>query len=235
MRFIMLDTETTGLKVEEGHRLIEIGCIELSDRQITERTLHFYVNPERDIDEGAIAVHGITLDKLLDKPRFAEIAQEFVTFIAGSKLVIHNAPFDLGFLDAELASAGLGKVADHVETVIDTLVMARELHPGQRNSLDALCARYSVNNEHRVLHGALLDARLLADVYLAMTRGQDSLGISEDDAAALALDNTIANIPKEKLVVLRASPEELAAHEAILDQIDRESGGKTIWKTLAQG
>lgn len=235
MRFIMLDTETTGLKVEEGHRLIEIGCIELSDRQITERTLHFYVNPERDIDEGAIAVHGITLDKLLDKPRFAEIAQEFVTFIAGSKLVIHNAPFDLGFLDAELASAGLGKVADHVETVIDTLVMARELHPGQRNSLDALCARYSVNNEHRVLHGALLDARLLADVYLAMTRGQDSLGILEDDAAALALDNTIANIPKEKLVVLRASPEELAAHEAILDQIDRESGGKTIWKTLAQG
>ena len=235
MRFIMLDTETTGLKVEEGHRLIEIGCIELSGRQITERTLHFYVNPERDIDEGAIAVHGITLDKLLDKPRFAEIAQEFVTFIAGSKLVIHNAPFDLGFLDAELASAGLGKVADHVETVIDTLVMARELHPGQRNSLDALCARYSVNNEHRVLHGALLDARLLADVYLAMTRGQDSLGISEDDAAALALDNTIANIPKEKLVVLRASPEELAAHEAILEQIDRESGGKTIWKTLAQG
>lgn len=235
MRFIMLDTETTGLKVEEGHRLIEIGCIELSDRRITERTLHFYVNPERDIDEGAIAVHGITLDQLLDKPRFAEIAQEFVAFIAGSKLVIHNAPFDLGFLDAELASAGLGKVADHVETVIDTLVMARELHPGQRNSLDALCARYSVNNEHRVLHGALLDARLLADVYLAMTRGQDSLGILEDDAAALALDNTIANIPKEKLVVLRASPEELAAHEAILDQIDRESGGKTIWKTLAQG
>lgn len=235
MRFIMLDTETTGLKVEEGHRLIEIGCIELSDRRVTERTLHFYVNPERDIDEGATAVHGITLDKLLDKPRFAEIAQEFVAFIAGSKLVIHNAPFDLGFLDAELASAGLGKVADHVETVIDTLVMARELHPGQRNSLDALCARYSVNNEHRVLHGALLDARLLADVYLAMTRGQDSLGILEDDAAALALDNTIANIPKEKLVVLRASPEELAAHEAILDQIDRESGGKTIWKTLAQG
>lgn len=235
MRFIMLDTETTGLKVEEGHRLIEIGCIELSDRRVTERTLHFYVNPERDIDEGATAVHGITLDKLLDKPRFAEIAQEFVAFIAGSKLVIHNAPFDLGFLDAELASAGLGKVTDHVETVIDTLVMARELHPGQRNSLDALCARYSVNNEHRVLHGALLDARLLADVYLAMTRGQDSLGILEDDAAALALDNTIANIPKEKLVVLRASPEELAAHEAILDQIDRESGGKTIWKTLAQG
>lgn len=235
MRFIMLDTETTGLKVEEGHRLIEIGCIELSDRQITERTLHFYVNPERDIDEGAIAVHGITLDKLSDKPRFAEIAQEFIAFIAGSKLVIHNAPFDLGFLDAELATAGLGKVADHVETVIDTLVMARELHPGQRNSLDALCARYSVNNEHRVLHGALLDARLLADVYLAMTRGQDSLGILEDDAAALALDNTIANIPKEKLVVLRASPEELAAHEAILDQIDRESGGKTIWKTLTQG
>ena len=235
MRFIMLDTETTGLKVEEGHRLIEIGCIELTDRRISERTLHFYVNPERDIDEGATAVHGITLDKLLDKPRFAEIAQDFVTFITGSKLVIHNAPFDLGFLDAELSSAGLGKVADHVETVIDTLVMARELHPGQRNSLDALCARYSVNNEHRVLHGALLDARLLADVYLAMTRGQDSLGILEDDAAALALDNTIANIPKEKLVVLRASPEELAAHEAILDQIDRESGGKTIWKTLAQG
>lgn len=229
MRYVMLDTETTGLKIEEGHRIIEVGCIELNDRVHTDRQLHVYVNPDRDIEEGATAVHGITRDQLTDKPRFAEIAQGLVDFVRDSRVVIHNAAFDLAFLDAEFRQAGLEPFQSYVEDVIDSLALARELHPGQRNSLDALCQRYNINNEHRVLHGALLDARLLADVYLALTRGQDDLvGINDQDSMEGL--PSIADIPRERLIVQRASPQEAKAHAAIMADIDRESGGKALWR-----
>lgn len=229
MRYVMLDTETTGLKIEEGHRIIEVGCIELNDRVHTDRQLHVYVNPDRDIEEGATAVHGITRDQLTDKPRFTEIAQGLVDFVRDSRVVIHNAAFDLAFLDAEFRQAGLEPFKSYAEEVIDSLALARELHPGQRNSLDALCQRYNINNEHRVLHGALLDARLLADVYLAMTRGQDDLvGINDQDSMEGL--PSIADIPRERLIVQRASPQEAKAHAAIMAEIDRESGGKALWR-----
>ncbi|WP_370264447.1 DNA polymerase III subunit epsilon, partial [Limnobacter sp.] len=177
MRFVVLDTETTGLEVRQGHRIIEIGCIEVLGRQVTERYFHEYINPEREVDEGAYQVHGISNEMLADKPKFERIAKNFVDFIKGSTLIIHNAAFDVGFLDMELDRLGLGKVQDHVESVIDSLLMAREMFPGKRNNLDALCDRLGVNNAHRQLHGALLDSQILAEVYLAMTRGQDSLVI----------------------------------------------------------
>jgi len=227
MRWVMLDTETTGLRVEEGHRLIEIGCIECIDRRITDRSFHVFINPEREIDEGATQVHGMTWDQLKDKPLFADVAQGLVEFVQGAEVVIHNAEFDRGFLDAELKRAGREPFSSYCSRLIDSLGHARELHPGQRNSLDALCQRYGISNEHRVLHGALLDARLLAEVYLAMTRGQEALLISsEDDAdareAGIALDTT-------GLIVRRATDEELQAHEAIMQEIARVSGGKRIW------
>ncbi|NBP26127.1 MAG: DNA polymerase III subunit epsilon [Betaproteobacteria bacterium] len=227
MRWVMLDTETTGLRVEEGHRLIEIGCIECIDRRITDRSFHVFINPEREIDEGATQVHGMTWDQLKDKPFFAEVAQGLVEFVQGAEVVIHNAEFDRGFLDAELKRAGLEPFSSYCTRLTDSLGHARELHPGQRNSLDALCQRYGISNEHRVLHGALLDARLLAEVYLAMTRGQEALLISsEDDAdareAGIAIDTT-------GLIVRRATDEELQAHEVIMQEIDRASGGKRIW------
>ena len=230
-RQIVLDTETTGLNAKLGDRVIEIGCLEILNRRITERSFHCYVNPEREIEEGAAKVHGLTREFLADKPRFAEVAAGFLDYVRGAELVIHNADFDLEFLDTELALAHRGKLAEHAAGVVDTLAMARELHPGKRNSLDALCERYSVNNSHRTLHGALLDARLLAEVYLAMTRGQESLVMElETPAAATA---AAARVDLSRLVVVRPSADELAAHERALDAIDKAAKGASLWRRLA--
>ncbi len=231
MRRIVLDTETTGLEPSEGHRVIEIACVELFDRRPTGRNFHRYLNPEREIDAGAIQVHGLTTDFLADKPRFADVADEFVEFVEGAELLIHNAPFDVGFLDAEFALIGRPGVASFA-TVTDTLAMAREMHPGKRNSLDALCERYQVDNSRRALHGALLDAQLLADVWLAMTRGQDTLDISLVSAPSAGAGGGAAERP-ERLAVLRASAEELAAHAAMCERIDKESKGRCLWKQPA--
>ena len=227
-RQIVLDTETTGLNAKLGDRVIEIGCIEMRSRRVTENHFHQYLNPERKSDEGAARVHGIADEFLADKPKFAEIAKQFVEYVRGAELIIHNAGFDVEFLDLELARAGLGKLADHVAGVVDSLGMARELHPGKRNSLDALCERYAVDNAHRTLHGALLDARLLAEVYLAMTRGQESLVMDLETPAEMAA--VAAAIDASKLVVLRATPEELKAHDKYLDGLAKESGGKVLWR-----
>ncbi|TWG86715.1 DNA polymerase-3 subunit epsilon [Cupriavidus gilardii J11] len=235
MRQIVLDTETTGLSAATGDRLIEIGCVELVNRRLTGRHLHYYVNPERDIDEGAIAVHGITLDFLADKPRFADIAHEVRDFVQDAELIIHNAAFDLGFLDMEFQRLGLPPFRQHVGSVIDTLLEARQMFPGKRNSLDALCERLGVSNAHRTLHGALLDAELLAEVYLAMTRGQNALVIDMMDtgagpgAAAIAT----ADLSALRLPVIEPSAEELAAHAAVLKDMDKASGGKTVWQEAA--
>lgn len=228
MRRIVLDTETTGLDPSEGHRVIEIACVELFDRRPTGRNFHRYLNPDREIDAGAIQIHGLTGDFLADKPRFPDIADEFIEFVEGAELLIHNAPFDAGFLDAEFALMGRPGIAT-LCPVTDTLAMARELHPGKRNSLNALCERYLVDNSRRSLHGALLDAQLLADVWLAMTRGQDALDISllSEPAAATA------GAPPERparLAVVRASAGELAAHAGMCERIDQESKGACLWK-----
>ena len=231
-RQILLDTETTGLSARLGDRVIEIGCIELLSRSVTDRHFHCYVNPEREIDEGATKVHGLTLEFLADKPRFADIAKDFLDFIGGAELIIHNAPFDVEFLDRELALAGLKNLSEYAPSIIDTLPLARELHPGKRNSLDALCERYAVNNSHRTLHGALLDARLLAEVYLALTRGQESLVMDLDEPTAA--QTAAALVDAKKLTVLRASSAELKEHEKILDAIDKtakEKGG-SLWRRL---
>ena len=227
MRWIMLDTETTGLRVDEGHRLIEIGCVECIDRRITDRHFHVYLNPQREIDEGATQVHGMTWDQLKDKPLFGDVVQEFLEFIEGAALVIHNAEFDRGFLYEELGRVGLKPLASYCASIIDSLGHARELHPGQRNSLDALCQRYGISNDHRVLHGALLDSRLLAEVYLAMTRGQEVLLMAADDEVASGESGPPLDL--SGLVVRPASPEERQAHDAVLKEIDRVSGGKLIW------
>jgi DNA polymerase-3 subunit epsilon len=233
-RLIVLDTETTGLHVHLGDRVIELGCIELLNRRVSERGFHKYVNPEREVEEGALKVHGITREFLADKPRFAEVAAEFVDYVAGAELIIHNAEFDVGFLDLELERAGLGKLSTHVAGIIDSLAMARELHPGKRNSLDALCERYGIDNAHRTLHGAQLDARLLADVYLAMTRGQESLVIDLETPAEAAA--AVARVDVSLLVVVMPSAEEIAAHEAYLDALDKAAeGGRSVWRNLAAG
>lgn len=229
-RQIVLDTETTGLNAKLGDRVIEIGCVELVNRRITERSFHRYLNPGRQIDEGAVKVHGITSEFLADKPKFADIAREFLDYVRGAELVIHNAEFDIEFLDQELALSGLGRLSEHVAGVIDTLAMARELHPGKRNSLDALCERYGVRNAHRTLHGAVLDAELLAEVYLAMTRGQDSLGM--DLVPPPAGEAEAGRVDTSRLSVLRASAEEVAAHEKYLDALDREAGPGSLWRRL---
>jgi len=231
-RYVVLDTETTGLDPRSGDRIIEIGCIEILDRRVTGRHYHSYLNPEREIDPGATAVHGFTWDDLRDKPKFAQVASDFLAFVDGAALIIHNAPFDLGFLDAELARLELGTFRPRCTEVIDSLAFARELHPGKRNSLDALCDRYGVSNAHRTLHGALLDAELLAEVYLAMTRGQDSLVIDIETPVKSEAEGGVA-IGQIELLVLRASDEELAAHEKLLDGIDKDSRGKTVWRKLA--
>jgi len=232
-RQIVLDTETTGLNARMGDRVIEIGCIELLSRNVTERQFHTFLNPEREIDEGAAKVHGLTLEFLADKPKFADIARDFVEYISGAELIIHNAAFDVEFLDQELSFAGLGKLTEYAASVVDTLAMARELHPGKRNGLDALCERYGVNNSHRTLHGALLDARLLAEVYLALTRGQDSLVMDLDQPSAAQA--AAALVDAKKLTVLRATAEELAAHERILDLIDKAAAtqGGSVWRKLS--
>jgi DNA polymerase-3 subunit epsilon len=225
MRQIVLDTETTGLEHSEGHRVIEIGAVELLDRRLTGNHFHQYLNPQRDIEDGALEVHGITLEFLQDKPVFAEIAEEFLSFIQGAELIIHNAPFDTGFLNMELGLAGMTTAAiEDCATVMDTLELARDLHPGQRNSLDALCKRYEVDNSSRKLHGALLDAEILADVYLAMTGGQSDLGLSFNAVSGPesgALDPMAR--PDAPLIVLRANEEEMAEHRARLEAIQKES------------
>jgi DNA polymerase-3 subunit epsilon len=227
-RQVILDTETTGLNAKLGDRVIEIGCIEMRSRRVTDNRFHRYVNPERKSEEGATRVHGISDEFLADKPKFAEIAQEFVDYIRGAEIIIHNAGFDVEFLDLELERAGLGKLAEHAAGVVDSLAMARELHPGKRNSLDALCERYAVDNAHRTLHGALLDARLLAEVYLAMTRGQDSLVMDLETPAEMAA--VAASIDASKLVVLRATAMELKAHEKYLDGLAKEAAGGVLWR-----
>jgi DNA polymerase-3 subunit epsilon len=230
MRQIVLDTETTGLNVKLGDRIIEIGCVELLSRRVSERSFHVYVNPERDIDEGASRVHGMTREDLRAKPKFAEVARDFLDYVRGAEVIIHNADFDVEFLDAELKRAGLGKLREHVAGIVDTLAHARELHPGKKNSLDALCERYFINNAGRTLHGALLDARLLAECYLAMTRGQESLMMELETpmAAAAAAAGLILDV--SKLIVQRASPEELAAHEQYLDALEKEARGVSVWR-----
>ncbi len=229
MRQIVLDTETTGLDPRSGHRIIEVACIEMENRRFTGRHLHKYVNPEREIDEGAQRVHGISLEFLADKPKFADIADEFLEFINGAELIIHNAPFDIGFLNAELDRLGRVPVGTICNGVIDTLRMAKELHPGKRNSLDALCERYEIDNSSRTLHGALLDTELLADVFLAMTRGQNSLMIEPDAAPRpnIGADGLVRE--RKPLNVRRALPEEIAEHEQVLAAIDKESKGACIW------
>jgi DNA polymerase-3 subunit epsilon len=229
MRQIVLDTETTGLDPRQGHRIIEVACIEMVNRRLTGRHLHKYVNPERDIDEGAQAVHGITLEFLADKPKFADIVDEFLDFINGAELVIHNAPFDIGFLNAELRRLDRVPVGTICSGVTDTLKMAKELHPGKRNSLDALCDRYEIDNSSRTLHGALLDTELLADVFLAMTRGQNSLMIEPDAEARPQLGADGVARQRKPLIVRRAQPDEIAEHERVLAAIDKESKGACVW------
>src|SRR5574340_752023 len=233
MRQIVLDTETTGLEFRLGDRIIEIGCVELVARKLTGNRFHRYVNPEREIEAGAMAVHGISNEFLQDKPKFAEIAAEFADFVRGAELVIHNAAFDVGFLNHELSLLGLPPLEQTCCGVVDTLKLAKELHPGRRNSLDALCERYTVDNSGRTLHGALLDAELLAEVYLAMTRGQESLIIDLEVAAALA-DIGLAQHERPQLKVVLADEAELAQHECVLSEIDKESKGGCVWRALEQ-
>ena len=229
MRQIVLDTETTGLNPRDGHRIIEVACIEMVNRRLTGRHLHKYMHPERDIDAGAQAVHGITLEFLADKPKFADIADEFLEFINGAQLIIHNAPFDLGFLNAELDRLDRVPVETICSGVIDTLKDAKALHPGKRNSLDALCERYEIDNSGRTLHGALLDTELLAEVYLAMTRGQNALMIEPDEAPPVLLGADGKARQRKPLLVRRASAEEIVEHESVLAAIDKESKGACIW------
>ena len=237
MRQVVLDTETTGLEPSQGHRIIEIGCVELVDRKLTGRHYHQYINPGREVDAGAIEVHGITNEFLVDKPRFKQITADFLAFIDGAELIIHNAPFDVGFIDHEFNSLGTdspGTVVDYC-SVVDTLVMARQKHPGQRNNLDALCQRYEVDNSQRDLHGALLDAEILADVYLLMTGGQTNLQLSAEDPDNIGDSNTDTAIrrlapDRPAFKVIMASADELQAHEERLKEIDKASDGKNMWR-----
>ncbi len=233
MRQVVLDTETTGLEAARGHRVIEIGCIELLNRRASGRHFHSYLNPEREVDEGARAVHGLALADLQDKPRFGEVVDELLRFIAGAELIIHNASFDLGFLDAELARLGRDPPVRVGELcpVLDTLALAREMHPGQRNSLDALCKRYGIDNSHRELHGAMLDARILADVYLAMTGGQSALALDDAPRRAAVPQATAAAAGELALVVVAATPAERAAHEQLQELLQKESRGRCLWRS----
>jgi DNA polymerase-3 subunit epsilon len=232
VRLIVLDTETTGLNVKLGDRVVEIGCVEVLSRRISERHFHAYVNPEREIDEGASRVHGLTQEDLRSKPKFAEVARDFLDYVGGAELIIHNADFDVEFLDAELARAGLGRLAEHVAKVTDTLAFARELHPGKKNSLDALCERYLIDNSNRTLHGALLDARLLAECYLAMTRGQESLVMELEAPAAVLAAAEALRIDVSSLIVVPALAEELALHERYLDGMEKDARGPSLWRRL---
>jgi DNA polymerase-3 subunit epsilon len=230
-RQIVLDTETTGLNPRLGNRVIEIGCVELSNRKLTGNNFHRYINPERDSEEGALAVHGLTKEFLSDKPTFPQIVDEFLEFVRGAELVIHNAPFDMGFLNAEFERLGLSKLEVYVDGVIDTLVQAKELHPGKRNSLDALCDRYEVSNSHRKLHGALLDAELLADVFLAMSRGQNSFSIEINEEPSIVIVETIELDEADRNVLVQyADSHEQNEHEALLQDIGKASQGACIWQ-----
>ncbi len=226
MRQVVLDTETTGLDARSGDRIIEIGCVEMVARKLTGHRYHVYINPERQIDAGALAVHGISNDFLLDKPKFAQIAAEFCDFVKDAELIIHNAAFDLGFLDAELGRLKRPPVKDLCGGVVDSLKLARELHPGRKNSLDVLCDRYEIDNSHRTLHGALLDAELLAEIYLAMTRGQESLLMDEEPLPPAATDETGERV-RPSLLVQWADEAEQAAHEAYLAEIAKKA--KCLW------
>ena len=235
MRQIVLDTETTGLEPADGHRIIEIGCVEVVDRRLTGNTYHQYLQPDREIDAGAVEVHGITNEVLADKPRFADVAAEFLDFIRGAELVIHNAPFDVGFIDHEFALLAdpPGTVTQHC-MVLDTLVLARHMHPGQRNSLDALCRRYDIDNSQRDLHGALLDAEILADVYLAMTGGQVSLSLDSQADSQGVQRSVIRRVAatRKPLRVIRADAEEARAHAARLDAIEKVAENTCVWRRL---
>ncbi|CAM2147761.1 DNA polymerase III subunit epsilon [Pararobbsia alpina] len=234
MRQLILDTETTGLNARSGDRIIEFGAVELVNRRLTGRNLHFYINPERDSDPGALAVHGLTTEFLSDKPKFAEIANQILDFVAGADLIIHNAPFDLGFLDAEFSLLGQPTFSSQCGEVIDTLVLAKSMYPGKRNSLDALCDRLGVSNAHRTLHGALLDSELLAEVYLALTRGQESLVIDmlgeTAEAEATGTQSVAAGFAALDLPVVLASEDEQAAHDALLDGLDKAVKGACVWR-----
>nr|WP_283626777.1 DNA polymerase III subunit epsilon [Alteromonas macleodii] len=232
MRQIVLDTETTGIDPKEGHRIIEIGCVEVVNRRLTGNHFHVYINPGRHIEQEAIEVHGITNEFLADKPTFSQVAQEFVSFIKGAQLVIHNAPFDVGFMDHEfgMEASTKGVITNQICDVLDTLTLARQMHPGQKNNLDALCKRYGIDNSHRTLHGALLDAEILADVYLLMTGGQTKLKLasssgSDADSTAIRRINRSAN----KLKVIKATADEITQHEARLDIVEK-AGGKCLWR-----
>lgn len=234
MRQIILDTETTGLEADRGHRIIEIGCIEIVNRRRTGRNFHRYLCPDREVDAGAVRVHGLTNEFLANQPRFADVATEFLEFVSGAELIIHNAVFDIGFLNAELQR--LMPFPGAIDTrcsVLDTLPLARRMHPGQRNSLDALCKRYGVDNSHRELHGALLDAQILLDVYLAMTGGQSVFALGEVRAVTevvISAPVSKAQRPSVRLLVPQASAEELALHEVAMKAVDKASGGKTLWR-----
>jgi DNA polymerase-3 subunit epsilon len=232
MRQIVLDTETTGINPKLGNRIIEIGCVELFNRTLTGNNFHCYINPDRDSEEGALAVHGLTTEFLSDKPRFHEIVEELRAYISGAEVIIHNAPFDLGFLNHEFGKIKLPSFDSHIGGVIDTLVQAKEMRPGKRNSLDALCDHFGISNAHRKLHGALLDAELLADVYLAMTRGQNSLGM---DIATEAAGGGIQleQVALGEIIVVRASDDEISAHEDLLNGLDKAVKGNCVWRAPA--
>ena len=233
MRQIFLDTETTGLNPESGDRIVEIGCIEMVNRRLTGETRHFYLNPERKGNEEAIKVHGLTDEFLADKPKFAEVADDLIGFLRGAEVIIHNAAFDVGFLNAEFKRLRRSTVDTLVAKVTDTLLMAREMFPGKANSLDALCRRLEVDNTHRTLHGALLDAGLLAEVYIRLTRGQDSLVIQADEGGdGRTEDGELLDLSQFVLPVIEPEADELAAHEVVLAELDKASGGKTVWRGL---
>ena len=229
MRQVFLDTETTGLSPDNGDRIIEIGCVELLHRKLTGNNLHFYLNPGRDSHEDALRVHGISNEFLRDKPPFSAIADELLAYLAGAEVIIHNAPFDVAFLNKELERIGRRPFPQYVDAIADSLAMAKELFPGKRNSLDMLCDRLEVDNSGRTLHGALLDAELLADVYINMTRGQEALLIDADTGTGEAGGAELADLSRFELPVLAANDAEQAAHEQLLGEIDKSSGGKTIW------
>lgn len=233
MRQIFLDTETTGLSADQGDRVIEIGCVELVNRKLTGNNLHYYLNPGRDSHEDALRIHGITTEFLKDKPKFEAVVDEFLAYIKEAEIIIHNAAFDIGFLNRELALAGKPKFKEHVASVIDTLVMAKEMYPGKRNNLDALCDRLGVDRSGRTLHGALLDAELLADVYINLTRGQDALLMDVHPAAHNGTQLERVDLRTFQLPVISANAQELTVHEEVLLQLDKSSSGKTLWRNLA--
>jgi len=231
LRQIVLDTETTGLHANLGDRVIEIGCVELVDRTLTSKDFHSYLNPDRDSDPEALKVHGLSTEFLADKAKFADVAAALVDYLRGAEIIIHNAAFDTAFLDAELGRLHLPKLSEIAGNIVDTVRMARELHPGKRANLDALCERYGVSNSHRTMHGALLDARLLAEVYLAMTRGQDSL-IMDLEQPVVPVSREAGEAGERMLIILAASTEELAEHDKLLAGIDKEAKGGSVWHTL---